>query len=623
MPTASPDPSRPAHWAMALPWALVLLMLLPSAVMHAQGSEGPNAWQFLLERSDSAKNSGRYEEALTLLDSAMVRSHVAHDQHAVGEVLVRQAFLRQMLGQYDQALMLLYRALTIREATDDQRGLAEVENNIGSIHQNQKNYDKAREYYQRSLAIYDRLGMRREVGKCYNNFGALYEDMGRPAEAQTYHRHSLAIWEALRDTGWIGVSDMHLGTCQQLLGHLDSARYYLMASKEALGTRNGSYHLGLVNVLLGNNERMAGRPRSALRYCGEALRIAEGMNILPFEQRACECLYQAYDDLGEKGSALEMYKRDIQLRDSLFGQANVKEMTRIELAHAYAQKQLTDSLDRARTRLEEELRHQAALSREREGRNIAVFSGIGILALAFGLWRRLVYVRRSRARIQYERERSDQLLLNILPAAVAQELKDHGRAEARDFPRVTILFTDLKDFTAISERMTAQDLVAEIHACFQAFDTVMERYGIEKIKTIGDAYMAAGGLPDPERGTPLDVVHAALDMQALMRARKAGRDAQGLPAFEMRVGIHTGPVVAGIVGSKKFQYDVWGDTVNTASRMESAGDTGLVNISAATHALVKDAPDLVFTERGMVKVKGKGALGMYFVGRVTDGVRTA
>jgi class 3 adenylate cyclase/ligand-binding sensor domain-containing protein len=212
-----------------------------------------------------------------------------------------------------------------------------------------------------------------------------------------------------------------------------------------------------------------------------------------------------------------------------------------------------------------------------------------------------------------ERDRSEELLKNILPVNVASELKMLGRAEARHFGQVTVLFSDFKEFTRVAEQMNAADLVEELNVCFNAFDRIMDKYGVEKIKTIGDSYMAAGGVPDPSGGMPLAVVLAGLEMQRIMAERRKERTAQGAPAFEMRVGIHTGPVVAGIVGLRKFQYDIWGDTVNTASRMESTGAPGEVNISGATWSLVKDAPELGFTPRGLVNAKGKGNLEMYYV----------
>jgi class 3 adenylate cyclase len=266
-------------------------------------------------------------------------------------------------------------------------------------------------------------------------------------------------------------------------------------------------------------------------------------------------------------------------------------------------------------RLVARLAYEKGLARERERRNILLFGIIGVLGLAGGLWNRARSLRRSSAAIRTERDRSEDLLLNILPRGIAEELKETGQAQARDLDEVSILFTDFKDFTELSEQLSAKDLVAEINTCFTAFDGITARHGIEKIKTIGDAYMAAGGLPTPSADSARNTVLAALDMRDAIRSRAQQRHAEGLPAFEMRIGVHTGPVVAGIVGVKKFAYDVWGDTVNIASRIETSGEAGRVNISASTYALIKDTAGLTFSPRGLVNAKGKGELAMYFVER--------
>ena len=210
-----------------------------------------------------------------------------------------------------------------------------------------------------------------------------------------------------------------------------------------------------------------------------------------------------------------------------------------------------------------------------------------------------------------QRKRSDDLLLNILPEEVAEELKATGGAEAKLMDEVTVLFTDFKGFTALSEKLTPKELVRDLHECFTAFDNIMHKHGLEKIKTIGDAYMAAGGLPTPNKTHATDVVSAAIEIRNIINESKARKIANHQPFFEIRIGVHTGPVVAGIVGVKKFSYDIWGDTVNTASRMESSGEAGHVNISGTTYEMVKDKFSCI--HRGKIQAKGKGDLEMYFV----------
>jgi len=213
--------------------------------------------------------------------------------------------------------------------------------------------------------------------------------------------------------------------------------------------------------------------------------------------------------------------------------------------------------------------------------------------------------------IRDEKERSENLLLNILPALVAEELKQHGRTDARYFSDVTVLFADFVGFSQIAEKLSPQQLVSDLDTCFQAFDHIISRYGLEKIKTIGDAYMCAGGMSDGVGNQVHDMTRAALEMQEWLTRWDAERKPKGLPRFEARIGIHSGPLVAGVVGFKKFAFDIWGDTVNIAARIEQAGEGGKINISGEAYRIISDHFPCQY--RGKIAVKNKGEIDMYFV----------
>ncbi len=213
--------------------------------------------------------------------------------------------------------------------------------------------------------------------------------------------------------------------------------------------------------------------------------------------------------------------------------------------------------------------------------------------------------------LNQERELSDRLLRNILPDSIADELKRHDRVQPREYAEATVLFTDFVGFTQTAERLSAAELVQALDTAFGEFDAVIRHYGLEKIKTIGDAYLAVAGIPEPRPQHALEAVLAALALRdRIARAATDGR----LHGWQVRIGVHTGPLIAGVVGEAKFAYDVWGDTVNTASRMESSGAPGRVNVSAATWSRVADYFD--GEERGAVEAKNKGAVEMVFVNDV-------
>ena len=215
--------------------------------------------------------------------------------------------------------------------------------------------------------------------------------------------------------------------------------------------------------------------------------------------------------------------------------------------------------------------------------------------------------------ISIEKKKSDNLLLNILPEKTADELKKHGHSKPQHFSEVSVMFIDFVKFTNIAEKLTPEALVEEIDFCFRKFDEIVSRHGIEKIKTIGDAYLCVGGLPEVNSTHAQDCIKAGYEIQEFLMARAQEKEAENQEFFESRIGIHSGPLVAGIVGIHKFAYDIWGDTVNTAARMESAGEVNKINISKSTYNLVSENPEFKFDFRGEHMAKNKGNMEMYFV----------
>lgn len=213
--------------------------------------------------------------------------------------------------------------------------------------------------------------------------------------------------------------------------------------------------------------------------------------------------------------------------------------------------------------------------------------------------------------LEQERRKSDRLLLNVLPESVAGELKKTDRVEPRHYDGATVLFTDFVGFTRIAERLSPEELIGELDRCFSYFDSLTERYNLEKLKTIGDAFMCAGGIPQDNRTHAIDCALVALEIRDFMQSMKEIKSDQNFDYWELRIGMASGPLVAGVIGEKKFAYDVWGDTVNTASRMESSGTTGRVNISRSTYDLVADFFDCEY--RGKIDVKNKGLVEMYYL----------
>lgn len=563
----------------------------PRADADGYGIQGTANWF----RSDYPAAQESYTKAIEIYERIGNKRGVANCLSGLGSINKEQ-------GNYPLALDYFQKCLTIQEELENKSDIAGSLNNIGNIYKNQREYELALDYYQRSLKIKEDIGDEKGTAGNLHNIGLVYENQGKQAEALEYYLKAKAINEKNNNKQWLASNLANIGNIYKEQGEFTKALECYQKCQEIdleIGNQDG---LSATYNNIGFLYREQGKTALALEYCKKGLALSQEIGSLEWQKSACECLYRTNKDLGNAGEALRNYEQMIVLRDSIYNEENTRKITQLEMQYEFDKKQAATVAEQEKKDAiaAEELRRQTLL------RNM--FIGGFVIVLLFAI----VFLA-QRNRIGKEKKRSEELLLNILPEEVAEELKEKGHSDAQLIDQVTVLFTDFKGFTALSEQITPKELVADLHECFSEFDKICEEHGIEKIKTIGDAYMAAGGLPTPNLTHAKDVIEAGLKMTRFIEAGKERKLALGHPYFEIRVGIHTGPVVAGIVGIKKFQYDIWGDTVNTASRMESSGDVGRVNISQSTFDILKDDPDLQFENRGKITAKGKGEIQMYFV----------
>jgi class 3 adenylate cyclase/tetratricopeptide (TPR) repeat protein len=384
--------------------------------------------------------------------------------------------------------------------------------------------------------------------------------------------------------------------------HPDSALIYFRKAELLMPSEHNKVKVSQFYYRFGQFYFRNNRKREAIEKFLVSYRIARSVSFFDYMLNASMQLEKLYNEKGDYKDAYLFSVTTRNLADSINDMSKKEQMIMNSINR---EQQVRDKINEEQKRESERMIRQ----KKTERNTMAGFVGF-LFILSFVIFRNYRVQKKSNIRLDQEKKRSDSLLLNILPGETAEELKQTGKAKAKHFGEVTVMFTDFKDFTQASEKLKADELVEEIHFYFSEFDRIVTRHGIEKIKTIGDSYMCVGGLPVSNDSHARDVVAAALELQEFMEIQKILRAHDGKLSFELRIGIHTGPVVAGIVGTRKFAYDIWGDTVNTASRMETSGEPGKVNISGATYEKVKDHFSCIY--RGKVQAKHKGLVDMYF-----------
>ncbi len=555
---------------------------------------------------------GELLEALSFFEESIIHYKNASFEKGIASSYNNMGAVYYYLGNYPKAINNYKSAAKIQKELNFERQAAATTKNIGGIYLELNDFDNALAHFQKAKKTYERISDEESMYQVYNGIGEVSLKQKKYSKAQENLIKALNIVEKYQKRQEEGEVLFNLGRLHRLQKDNDKALFYYKQSFSISNEVNNLVYESNSLIAIGLIEEELNKHYSAIKNCKEGLEIAEELNVITIQEEACKCLYKSYKSINQTKKALLYNEKMHTLKDSL----HLKETSDKILNMEFKEQMLLDSVANVEKRRKVQAQHQLEVQKKEKQRNIFIIIGIFMLLIAGFVFSRLNYVKKSKKILQIEKDRSEHLLLNILPEEIAEELKEKGSVDAQDYSTVAILFTDFKSFTETASKLSPQKLVEELNVCFKAFDNIMEYYNIEKIKTIGDAYMAAGGLPKPGENFIIKTLFAAIEMQEFILNRKAANEIKEMPAFEMRVGIHVGPIVAGIVGVKKFQYDIWGDTVNIASRMESNGSVGKINISQNTYLLVKDEKELQFEYRGKIEVKGKGAMDMYFVSRV-------
>ncbi len=577
-----------------------LLLDLPKSKEDTIKVKLLNDLGFEMAKSDPDKTIEYGKEALKLSEKLKYELGKAEAYRIIGLGYNAKSMFSETLDNY-------LKSLRVFEKINYASGIGRTNLSIGILYTNMDEYDKAIRYLNDAITIFEKIKSRSSVARAYSNIGSVYGKMKKWEKALEYYNLSLKIKEEKKDSVGMEGTISNIGTSYSELGDFDKALINHKLALE-LNQRTGNKQFKAIHLCsIGQSyyelskdttEKYSNRNKGAnkkellleaKKYLFQGLLLFEELENLGDAYKSYLTLSEVEELLGNYSGSLVNFRKYTEAKDSLFNEQVAKKTLQQEFEYNYEKK---------------EVLAQSQIARQKLFRNISVFGLIFVLFFAGILLM-------QRNKIQKEKKKSEELLLNILPYEVAEELKEKGRAEARAYDEVTILFTDFKGFTAMSGTMTPKVLVHEIDYCFRKFDEIIGKYGLEKIKTIGDAYMAVAGLPviDPEHAVKM--VKAALEIRDFMETYKIQREKEGNPFFEIRIGINTGEVVAGIVGVKKFAYDIWGDAVNIASRMESGGEVGKVNISESTYLKVRAVFDTTY--RGQVEAKGKGEIAMYFV----------
>jgi len=595
---------------------------------------------------DLSKSLFRFEPdtAIVYANQAKELAEQLDRKEDLGYALKNIGLAYYIKSDFPEVLNYWEQSLAIFQSIEHKLGISNLLNNLGAVYFSKGDDPNALEKYLASLRMAEELGDKSRIATSLVNIGAVYiNDEGTHEQAKEAYFKALALGEELKIPSTIGTAGTNLGEFYLLKDSTDKALLYFNKALKAFEQTGGSIATTL--NLMSKAHIKAGDYQQALNFQQRAYdnAISKDSKIEMADalvgMGTVYQLQKAYQNSINRFEQSEKIATDIganlQLRDSYEGLALANaSLQRYGKAYDYQSKVVaikeeikSEEYDekignlRFQFDLENKEKEIALLNKDNAFKESEIkrastfrnflFALAGLLLVIIGgIYYQYRFTKKANKLLAEERNRSEEILLNILPKDTADELKANGFVKAQKFDQVSILFIDFKEFTKVAEKISAEELVKSVDYFFKNFDHIIDKFRLEKIKTIGDSYMCAGGLPAKNSTHAHDVVMAALHLFEFINATEKNPP-EGIHPFKVRMGINTGPVVAGVVGTKKFQYDVWGQSVNIASRMETGSIPGKINISENTYLIVKDR--IKSTYRGEIEVKNGGKMKMYFV----------
>ncbi|MBK7812245.1 MAG: tetratricopeptide repeat protein [Saprospiraceae bacterium] len=555
-----------------------------------------NIGNIYFELGDYQKAKDYGERALNLLEHS-------NNKSALSGILTNLGNAYTHLKEYEIALSYKMKSLGLNQEANDSNLIATNYGNIGNVYMLMKKFEEALLYYQRGLSLNQKLNNQKGMAEMHSGLTEVYLQLEKYQLAKTnaltalFYSKNNQLYNIERD------NLLHLSEIYKAIYNYDSAYYtyqQYIEIKQKIDNADIQKEITKITLLFDFS-----KTEDSLRQEQMITGIKLNEQLLLSEKQKQEI------QLKQNSINLALKEREIQKIQILKSQTDLNlsqtqnKIKEEKLVSAEKEKELQVTLVNLQ---KAELDVQKGEIQSQKNQKLFLFSGFGLLAvLTFSIYRNFINQKKSRSEIEQEKNKSESLLHNILPFEVAQELKEKGETTAKRFNEVTVLFSDFVDFTKVAERLSPEDLVQELHECFSQFDEIISQHGLEKIKTIGDAYMAVSGLPIETKNHATNAANAALKIVTFMQQRMQKKS----HTFRIRLGLHSGPVVAGVVGVKKFAYDIWGDTVNTAARMETASEPDKINISDTTAKHLTQNFNLV--HRGRLAVKNKGEIEMYFL----------